>query len=116
MHASGPWKYTYASAAQARKENPGTDGGGASGSISRPNGKFLFGSELHDTIAFLPHHRDPKEDKEREANARLMAKSPELLTHLRDVLMMCSGYLKQQDPLLLADCRKTIAEATGKTL
>lgn len=78
----GPYIYSYTSAAQARKKNPGTDGGGADGYIKAPTGKKIWGKDEYKIIAFLPHHRDLVEDKEGEANAKLLAASHTMLKTL----------------------------------
>lgn len=84
QHTPGPWGYSYTSARKARKDHPGTDGGGASGRIYSKTPKQRAGYvDDYPTIAFLPHHRDISEDKEREANARLLASAPALLEALK---------------------------------
>jgi hypothetical protein len=92
-HTPGPWSFVYVSAAQAKRESvddegnwDGMDGGGANGCISGPK-KSRFECK---TIAFLPHHRDAREDEERGANARLIAASPELLDAL--LLIVDTGF------------------------
>jgi hypothetical protein len=80
----GPWGFCFESAAQARRNHPGTDGGGGSGSIFD---KAAFKSRYdRTTIAHLPHHREVSEDKTREANARAIAALPDLLAALETAL------------------------------
>lgn len=81
QHTPGPWRYTYESAAEARRKNPGTDGGGATGFIKDMTGKF--GGNV---LAYMPHSRDVSKDAEAEANARLMAASPALYAALHNLV------------------------------
>jgi len=97
------WNYHYKSAAQARKENPGTDGGGADGFIYEGHG---IGKKI---IAFLPHHRDPAEDVEREKIAKLLAAAPELLNKLTE-LGIALEYTEQSH--LCADIETLIQKIT----
>lgn len=79
----GPWRFQYTSAKEARNtpeaRERGTDGGGASGTIYTAEGK--------ETIAFLPHHRDPKEDDQRRATAQVLATAPEAVDMLEACLL-----------------------------
>ena len=82
QHTAGPWKLTYTTAAQARKDalarGETTDGGGASGTISAADPRNRYGQ----TVCFLPHNREVMKDAECEANARLMAAAPCMLAAL----------------------------------
>lgn len=91
----GPWGYYYTSAAQARRNHPGTDGGGASGSIYDKAGR----GNVYDrkTIAHLPHHRDISEDTEREANARAISATTDTLAALADLLRIYHGQTTAKD-------------------
>lgn len=84
-HTPGLWTYSYTSAAAARAAaNDGTDGGGGNGLImARQPGQDRI------IVAFLPHHRDPSEDEEREANACLLATAPKMLEL---IIKLAAGY------------------------
>lgn len=86
----GPVRYYYTSASEARrnvsKEDSGmqgTDGGGADGSIQA--GASGIGSQV---IAYLPHHRDPKQDEERGATAAMLV---HCYNHLPKLVEACLG-------------------------
>jgi hypothetical protein len=78
----GNWTYRYCSAATAAREAQArgemTDGGGACG--------FIF--EGDDVVAYLPHHRDPKEDEARLDNAKLLSSAKDMLKALRTLVEM----------------------------
>jgi len=101
-HTTGPWKYRYTSAAEAKE--PGSDGGGATGFIIAPTDKLIFGSDPGNVVAFLPHHRDISEDAERGANARLLASSPNMLHACKKTL----PYIEQ-----LCDIVNTLSQQIG---
>lgn len=121
LHTPGPWRFHYTSAARARQQalsdGENTDGGGADGWISAgPKGL------RSKTIAFLPHHRDAREDGEREANDRLISAAPDLLDVLYGIRNDCHAVLedeKDTDPMTLLEafrdsCITAIAKATGR--
>ena len=82
----GPFGYRYDSAAQARADHPGTDGGGSSGFIYAGESSWPLG---RDWIAVMAINRDPKKDKQREADAALLA-------HCRNNFMKALEALKEE--------------------
>lgn len=115
-HTPGPWCFSYYSAAQARKDHPGTDGGGANGFIQKRGPGNLY----PESIAFMPHNREPEKDAEVEANARLIASAPELLAALEDAEFLLrkaglmAGPMRDSFNRSASDARAAIAKATGK--
>ena len=82
----GPFGYRYDSAAQARADHPGTDGGGSSGFIYAGESSWPLG---RDWIAVMAINRDPKKDKQREADTALLA-------HCRNNFMKALEALKEE--------------------
>lgn len=95
--AEETWQLSFTSAAAACKrstEDLGfpNDGGGANGTISVKDPR-----RGHDIVAFLPHHRDPAEDEDREHVGRAIASVPKLIAALKAIAELADQPLKRTD-------------------